>query len=268
MKPFLTTGKKNKTNIKLGNIKLNVERGERIIVSSLSDLKRKENLEELENFSFIDFSLNTGEFGGSYLFNAVVSDKEKLKYRFIGLSEKKIEDKLKKLKKEGYTERKIGVAHHIFNYLYFFDDDRDGNPPTVQKVLKITDAEELSFFVNTSYIHTGDFLEDSPVFTTRIRPSDYKVFKIKDLNLVFCCIPDYEDGFGKTKFTKTEIKKFSSNMDLFIKDRVKKKKLVKFKVPNGVYGIYPVINDNYYITGLSDMAEPEELLGHYIKKIY
>jgi len=88
------------------------------------------------------------------------------------------------------------------------------------------------------------------VFTTRIRPLDNKVFKIKDLNLVFCCIPDYEDGFGKTKFTKTEIKKFSSNMDLFIKDRVKKKKLVKFKVPNGVYGIYPVINDNYYITGL------------------
>ena len=88
MKPFLTTAKKNKTNIKLRNIKLNVERGERIIVSSLSDLKRKENLEELENFSFIDFSLNTGEFGGSYLFNAVVADKEKLKYRFIGLSEK------------------------------------------------------------------------------------------------------------------------------------------------------------------------------------
>ena len=41
MKPVFTSGKRKKTNIKLSNIKLNLERGEQIIVSSLSDLMRK-----------------------------------------------------------------------------------------------------------------------------------------------------------------------------------------------------------------------------------
>jgi len=50
MKAVFTSGKRKKTNIKLSNIKLNLEHGEQIIVSSLSDLMRKENLEKLEIF--------------------------------------------------------------------------------------------------------------------------------------------------------------------------------------------------------------------------
>ena len=47
MKPVFTS-EKEKTKIKLSGINLNLERGEQIIVSSLSDLKRKENLEKLK----------------------------------------------------------------------------------------------------------------------------------------------------------------------------------------------------------------------------
>ena len=86
MKPVFTSGKRKKSNIKLTDIKLNFERGEQIIVSSLSDLMRKENLEKLENFSFGDFSMNVGEFGGSYLFNAVISDQKNLRERFSYLN--------------------------------------------------------------------------------------------------------------------------------------------------------------------------------------
>ena len=57
-------------------------------------------------------------------------------------------------------------------------------------------------------------------------------------------------------------------MEYFIKDRIKKKKLVKFKVPNGVYGIYSIKNIPFYpaFKNISEISEPRELLGHYIKK--
>jgi len=94
MKAVFTSGKRKKTNIKLSNIKLNLEHGEQIIVSSLSDLMRKENLEKLENFSFGDFSMNVGEFGGSYLFNAVF-DQKYLRERFSYLNNNQIEKMIK-----------------------------------------------------------------------------------------------------------------------------------------------------------------------------
>ena len=265
MKAVWTSGKRKKTNIKLGNIKLNLERGERIIVSSLSDLMRKENLEKLLNFSFINFSMNSGEFGGSYLFNAVISDEEKFKNTYFYLDNNKIQEMVKNDEEDNYLERVTPVANHRYNYLYFFDEDQDGLHPNIQKVLK-KNAKEISFFINPSNVFTGDFLEDAPDFLRRTGPTDRKIFKIKDNNLVFCCVPDYENGFCKTKFTKTEIKKFSTSMEHFIKDRIKKKKLSKFKVPNGIYGIYSIRNIPIYMSGLSEISEPGELLGHYIKR--
>ena len=266
MKATFTSGKRKKTNIKLSDIKLNLERGEQIIVSSLSDLMRQENLEKLEYFSFGDFSMNVGEFGGSYLFNAVISDKKNLKDRFSYLNNNQIEKQIKNDEKENYMERNTPGRDHTYNYLYFFDNDQDGLSPNIHKVLKKTNTKEISFFINPSNVFTGDFLEDSLEFEQKSRPDDVKIFKIKDNNLVFCCVPDYEHGFCKTKFNKSEIKQFSSNMEFFIKDRIKKKKLIKFKVPNGVYGIYSIINNSLFFKNISEISEPRELLGHYIKR--
>ena len=268
MKAVFTSGKRKKSNIKLSNIKLNFERGEQLIVSSLSDLMRKENLEKLENFSFGDFSMNVGEFGGSYLFNAVISDQKKLRERFSYLNDNQIEKMIKDDEKENYIERHTPSSDHKYNYLYFFDNDQDGLSPNIYKVLKKTNTKKISFFINPSNIFTGDFLEDTYEFKRKNRPRDGKIFKIKDNTLVFCCVPDYENGFCKTKFNKSEIKIFSSNMEYFIKDRLKKKKLAKFKVPNGVYGIYSIINIPFFpaFKNISEISEPRELLGHYIKK--
>ena len=266
MKATFTSGKRKKTNIKLSDIKLNLERGEQIIVSSLSDLMRQENLEKLEYFSFGDFSMNVGEFGGSYLFNAVISDKKNLKDRFSYLNNNQIEKQIKNDEKENYMERNTPGRDHTYNYLYFFDNDQDGLSPNIHKVLKKTNTKEISFFINPSNVFTGDFLEDSLEFEQKSRPDDVKIFKIKDNNLVFCCVPDYEHGFCKTKFNKSEIKQFSSNMEFFIKDRIKKKKLIKFKVPNGVYGIYSIINNSLFFKNISEISEQYELLGHYIKR--
>ncbi len=268
MKAVFTSGKRKKSNIKLSNIKLNFERGEQLIVSSLSDLMRKENLEKLENFSFGDFSMNVGEFGGSYLFNAVISDQKNLRERFSYLNDNQIEKMIKDDEKENYIERHTPSSDHKYNYLYFFDNDQDGLSPNIYKVLKKTNTKKISFFINPSNIFTGDFLEDTYEFKRKNKPYDKKIFKIKDNSLVFCCVPDYEHGFCKTKFNKSEIKIFSSNMEYFIKDRIKKKKLVKFKVPNGVYGIYSIINIPFYpaFKNISEISEPRELLGHYIKR--
>jgi len=267
MKAVFTSGKRKKTNIKLSNIKLNLEHGEQIIVSSLSDLMRKENLEKLENFSFGDFSMNVGEFGGSYLFNAVY-DQKYLRERYSYLNNNQIEKMIKDDEKENYIERNTPGLDHKYNYLYFFDNDQDGLSPNIYKVLKKTNTKKISFFINPSNVFTGDFLEDTYEFKGKNKPRDGKIFKIKDNSLVFCCVPDYEHRFCKTKFNKSEIKKFSSNMEYFIKDRIKKKKLVKFKVPNGVYGIYSIINIPFYpaFKNISEISEPRELLGHYIKR--
>jgi hypothetical protein len=45
-----------------------------------------------------------------------------------------------------------------------------------------------------------------------------------------------------------------------------KKLTIKFKVPNGVYGIYKIKNITLFFKNLPELAEPYELLGHYIKR--
>ena len=55
-------------------------------------------------------------------------------------------------------------------------------------------------------------------------------------------------------------------MNLFIKDRIKKKKIIKFKVPNGIYGIYSIRNNPLIFENISEFSERGELLGHYIQK--
>ena len=235
MKAVWTSNKRKKTNIKISNIKLNWENGELIIVSSLTNLLKQENLERLKSLSGIEFNEKVGEFGDCHLFNSLPSDKDETMY----------------LKDDN---------------VYLFDNDQDGIPPNIHKVLKKKNTKEISFFVNPSNIFTGDFLEEYISFKGKNRPLDNKFFKVEDSDLVFCCVPDSERGICKTQFNKNEIKKFSSNMNLFIKDRIKKKKIIKFKVPNGIYGIYSIRNNPLIFKNISEFSERGELLGHYIQK--
>ena len=66
----------------------------------------------------------------------------------------------------------------------------------------------------------------------------------------------------KSKFTKKEISNFSTNFNNFIDDRIKKEKLLKFKVPNGNY----VINTywHYDVFGEDD-GSGFDVIGHLIE---
>ena len=78
-------GKIKKSNYKLSNIKLNCEPGELVLLCSLSDLKKKENLEKIKNFFSDDFPDRETKdhygarypYGDCHLFNAVPSDSKK-----------------------------------------------------------------------------------------------------------------------------------------------------------------------------------------------
>ena len=80
--------------------------------------------------------MNVGEFGGSYLFNAVISDQKNLRERFSYLNNNQIEKMIKDDEKENYIERHTPSSDHTYNYLYFFDNDQDGLSPNIHKVLK------------------------------------------------------------------------------------------------------------------------------------
>jgi len=256
MNAVWTSGKRKNTNYKLNNIKLYCEPSELILISSLSDLKREENLEKFNHLSSYDFSSKVGINGDCHLFNAVLSDKDKFYKYHSDLNEEEILQKIKDDEKENYIERHTPSGSHKYNYIYLFDNDQDGMMPNIHKVLKKSNKQEIGFFVNPSNVATSDFIDEAIQFLGNHRPYDGKLFKIKNNDLVFCCIPENENV----------TKKFSSNIELFIKDRIKKKKLIKFKVPNGVYGIYNIVNIPIIFKNLSEISEPHELLGHYIKR--
>ena len=227
MKPTYTLGKRKNTNYKLNNIKLNCEPSELILISSLSDLKREENLEKFNHLSSYDFSSKVGINGDCHLFNTLKLDKNKF----------------------SRDEKILGLK----DYIYLFDNDQDGNMPNIHKVLKKSNKQEIGFFVNPGDLSTSDFIDEAVQFKT----SKMKFINIKDNDLVFCCVPENEDV----------TKKFSSNIDLFIKDRVKKKKLIKFKVPNGIYEIYETVFVPILFKSIASFfSESGQLLGHCIIK--
>jgi|TARA_B100001971_G_C18140008_1_gene509856 hypothetical protein len=264
MKAVWTSGKIKKSNYKLSNIKLNCEPGELVLLCSLSDLKKKENLEKIKNFFSDDFPDRETKdhygarypYGDCHLFNAVPSDSKKPTEEYL----------YQDAEKKNYIERHTPGGDHDYNYIYFFDNDQDRLFPNIHKVLKKSNNKQLSFFVNPSNIATSDFIDEATSYEGKHKPYDGKLFKIKNNDLVFCCIPERGNRFCKTQFTKSDIEKFSTDMNLLIKDRIKRKKLIKFKVPNGVYGIYKIKNITLFFKNLPELAEPYELLGHYIKR--
>ncbi len=281
MKVVWTSGEVKKSNYKLSNLKLNIEPGEILLLCCLNDLKKKENLDKIKTFFSKDFADRETGMGRRYfhgdchLFNAVVSDKFYENIKKFGYNKESILQKIKDDEKNNYIERcdpeKFSespyLPHpHNYNYIYFFDNDQDGLSPNINKVVKKSNNKELSFFVNPSNIATSDFIDRAIDLQGKHQPNDNKLFKIKNNELVFCCIPETSSIECKTQFTKSDLEKFSKDINFFIKDRIKKKKLIKFKVPNGVYGIYKIEYFFHSYPNLRELAESPELLGHYIKK--
>ena len=272
MKVVWTSGKRIKVKNKLSQVPLNCETGELILVSSLTDLKRKENLEKFKNLLSHDFTGKVGRYGDSHLFNALSSGEFKKKIVRYGnrkpqiLSDTEFLRKIESDEKLNYFERSYPI-NLSYNYIYCFDNDQDGLSPNIHKVIRKSEKKEISFFVNPSNISTGDFIDEAVHYEGITRPSDMKIFQIMNNDLVFCCIPETNNRFCKTQFKKSEIKSFNSNMNLFIKDRIEKKKLIKFKVPNGIYGIYDITKHlNFQFKNIPMEVERGELLGHYISR--
>ena len=155
------------------------------------------------------------------------------------------------------------------NSFFLFDNDQDGIPPNIQKIVKKSNKKSIGFFVNPSNVNTSDFLDGFMRYNNYqgVEYSTKKKFKILNNDLIFFCIPERENRFCKTKFSKKEITKFSQNIDLFIKNRIEKKKLLKLKVLNGEYAIISGRNVNWGMTYLAEFEEPMNLLGHFIKKV-
>ena len=137
--------------------------------------------------------------------------------------------------------------------IYLLNNDQDGFSPNIEKVTsKLKTNKEISFFINSSNKSTSDFIDEAVKF----KRSKTRIINIEEDYLVFCCVPQNEDIS----------KKFSSNINLFIQDRIKKKKLMKFKIPNGIYGVYEVVFVPILFKSISEISEPGELLGCYIGK--
>ena len=172
-------------------------------------------------------------------------------YNYISetLSDWEVEDFLDNNKdKFSEDERILGQK----DYIYLFDNDQDGMIPNVNKIISKSNNKEIGFFVNPSNVSTSDFIDEAVQF----KSSNSKYLNIKDNDLVFCCVPENEN------LTKN----FSSNIDLFIKDRIKKKKLIKFKVPNGIYDICETAFVPILFESIAEFFEPGELIGHCIIK--
>ena len=275
MKIVWTSGKRIKAKNKLSHIPINCERGELILVSSLTDLKRRENLEKFKYLFSHDFTDKVGKFGDSHLFNALPTGEFKKKIIRYGngkpkvMSDREFLSRIETDKKINYLERSHPTDLR-YNYIYCFDNDQDGLSPNIHKVRRKSEKNEISFFVNPSNISTADFIDEAVHYlgiAPPSRSSDRKIFQIMNNDLVFCCIPETNNKFCKTQFKKSEIKSFNSNMNLFIKNRIEKKKLIKFKVPNGIYGIYSITKRmDWEFKNIPMEIGRGELLGHYISR--
>ena len=145
------------------------------------------------------------------------------------------------------------------NDVFAIASDKDGMNPNIHT---ITDNKKnIKFFFNCTRVAPSDFIDRMLKLKKKQKVSE---FSIKDNNLVIFALPDVYHNFCKSKFTKKEISNFSTNFNNFIDDRIKKEKLLKFKVPNGNYVIhtywYYDVFGEYEMTGFN-------VVGHLIELI-
>ena len=142
------------------------------------------------------------------------------------------------------------------NDIFTIDNTKDGNPPNIC-TFKVN--KEIKFFLDCSIMHSSDFFDKMLKLKKKETISE---FTIKDNCLVFFLLPDNTDKLCESNFTTKQIKDFSKKNNNFVEDRIKRKKALKFEVPNGnyivnTYRFYDVFGDTE-ISGF-------EILGHLIE---
>ena len=104
------------------------------------------------------------------------------------------------------------------NNIFSIAPDRDDMNPNIHT---ITDNKKnIKFFFNCSGVAPSDFVDRMLKLKKKEKVSE---FSIKDNNLVIFLLPGADIPKCKSKFTKKEIKNFSTNFNNFIDDRIKKK---------------------------------------------
>mgnify|MGYP001258798452 CR=1 FL=1 len=143
------------------------------------------------------------------------------------------------------------------NDVFAIASDRDGMNPNIHT---ITDNKKnIKFFFNCTRVAPSDFIDRMLKLKKKQKVSE---FSIKDNNLAIFLLPGADIPNCKSKFSKKEIGNFSKNFNNFIDDRIKKEKLLKFKVPNGKY----VINTYWYYDVFGDYETSGfDVVGHLIE---
>ena len=140
-------------------------------------------------------------------------------------------------------------CHKIKENIYFIDNDQDEQGPDV---FQIIEKKKRSFLINTGGWSHNDYFEKAyknkkKYFNDRLN--------IKD-KLVFFTLPDMQDKRCKTKFTKKNLKDFSSDFNNFIENRKKENKFIEFEKP-GIYNIYSF--------PACDFTGDDDISGHLIE---
>ena len=148
------------------------------------------------------------------------------------------------------------VENLLKNDIFTIDNTQDGNPPNIC-TFKVN--KEIKFFLDCSIMHSSDFFYKMLKLKKKETISE---FTIKDNCLVFFLLPNNTDELCDSNFTTKQIKDFSKKNNNFVEDRIKRKKALKFEVPNGNYIVNTYrFDDVFGDTEISGF----EILGHLIE---
>ena len=148
------------------------------------------------------------------------------------------------------------ISDILNNDIFTVDNTKDGNPPDIYT---FKENKEIKIFLDCSIMHYSDFFDKMLKLKKKETICE---FIVKDNTLVFFKLPNINDENCDSTFKTKEIENFSNDYENFIQDRIQKKKLLKFEVPNGNYTI-----NTYRFYDVFGDTEPSgfEILGHIIE---
>ena len=127
--------------------------------------------------------------------------------------------------------------------IFKINTDQDGNHPNIHTI------GDNKIFFNCSGIAPSDFIDNLLKIKKKDKISE---FLIKDNTFAVYLLP----------YTNIQKKKFKfTDIDEFIKDRINKNKLLKFKVPNGKY----IINTYWVQDVFGEVELSTDIVGHLIE---
>jgi len=202
-------------------------------IKILLDLKTI-NLEVCDYLCFSSFEALTNKENFEYIKNFTMEDRE-LQFGFSYC----------------HTLIEKQTKHNIFA----IGNDRDESFPSVHALLDNDD--NFSFFFNSHLFYPQEIIEKILEI-----PRGKKVNELSiNNNLLFVfALPD---NICKSAFIEKDIEEFSKDPNKFINDRKKKQKLQSFYIPNGVYEIYTITEEEVF--GEST-ASGFDILGHLVQK--